>query len=477
MAPLESSLVSEVLSIAVPNVIGYLLTIVNEVTNTIFIGHAGTETEQAAVGLAIMMQNCVAVNVVFGLLGALDTLVSQGYGAGERELCCMHLQRGRAISAAQLLWMVPLLWFTAPVLELLQQDAAVAAHAQAYNRATIPGLLFFFQFEAARKFLINFGGEVVGPAAITAAASVLHVGWSAFWVLHMRMGNAGAGLANMTTWVTQCAALHAYLYWRAPALGLRRRSALGVEAAGWRGWRGYLALGVPAMVQLCSDAWVWDLCALLSGFIGRAALAAEVDTMNFVWVWFMPVIGLSASAAALVGNNVGAGRPERARRLLWTCVGIDLIGWAVTSALVYAARDDIAALLTSDPQIQALIAPCLAVYTLAGFADSAQNVMAGGLRGLGQQGFAALVIFGCFWGVLLPLAALMVFVVAPPGGRAAQLLGIWQSFGAGTALAAAIFTTAIARFDFRAFIPREQGLGELAPEAEYVRFAPKAEST
>ena len=38
-------------------------------------------------------------------------------------------------------------------------------------------------------------------------------------------------------------------------------------------------------------------------------------------VWFMPVIGLSASAAALVGNNVGAGRPERARRLLWTCVG------------------------------------------------------------------------------------------------------------------------------------------------------------
>ena len=33
--------------------------------------------------------------------------------------------------------------------------------------------------------------------------------------------------------------------------------------------------------------------------------------------------------------------------------GIDLSGWAVTSALVYAARDDIAALLTSDPQIQA----------------------------------------------------------------------------------------------------------------------------
>ena len=50
MAELESSLVSEVLSIAVPNVIGYLLTIVNEVTNTIFIGHAGTETEQAVSG-------------------------------------------------------------------------------------------------------------------------------------------------------------------------------------------------------------------------------------------------------------------------------------------------------------------------------------------------------------------------------------------------------------------------------------------
>ena len=56
-------------------------------------------------------------------------------------------------------------------------------------------------------------------------------------------------------------------------------------------------------------------------------------------------------------------------------------------------------------EIQALIAPCLAIYCFAGFADSAQNVMAGGLRGLGKQDFAAKVILCCFWGLLLPLAA------------------------------------------------------------------------
>ena len=62
------------------------------------------------------------------------------------------------------------------------------------------------------------------------------------------------------------------------------------QAAGWEAWGGYLSLGVPAMLQLCSDAWIWDLCALLTGFIGPVALAAEVDTMNFVWVWCVPVV-------------------------------------------------------------------------------------------------------------------------------------------------------------------------------------------
>ena len=39
------------------------------------------------------------------------------------------------------------------------------------------------RFEASRKFLTNFGGEVAGPAAIAAVASLLHVGWSAFFVV------------------------------------------------------------------------------------------------------------------------------------------------------------------------------------------------------------------------------------------------------------------------------------------------------
>ena len=218
-----------------------------------------------------------------------------------------------------------------------------------------------------------------------------------------------------------------------------------------------------------SDAYIWDLCALLTGFIGATALAAEVDTMNFVWVWFMPVIGLSASTAALVGNAIGAGHPQHARRVLWTCVLLDCAVWATTAAIVYAARWPIAALLTSDPRIQALIAPCLAIYCLAGFADSAQNVMAGGLRGLGKQDFGAGVILGCFWLVLLPLAALLVFAIPPPDGLDEhRLFGVWYSFFTGTSLAAAIFCLYIRRLDFGAVA---EALQEDTPDeatAEYV---------
>ncbi|CAE7270864.1 DTX23 [Symbiodinium natans] len=51
-----------------------------------------------------------------GLTSALDTFVSQANGAGQYSLCTQYLQRSRVISTVQLLWMIPLLWFTDSIL-------------------------------------------------------------------------------------------------------------------------------------------------------------------------------------------------------------------------------------------------------------------------------------------------------------------------------------------------------------------------
>merc|ERR1719401_1933813 len=124
--------------------------------------------------------------------------------------------------------MIPLLWFSEDWLNLIHQDSEVAKDAGDYNRASLWGLFAIFQFEAARKFLQN-RGNAVPPAAINAITSLVHIGWCCFFVLYLKLGNAGAGYANAVTWWSSFILASGYLAYSARKEGLRVRSVLWVE--------------------------------------------------------------------------------------------------------------------------------------------------------------------------------------------------------------------------------------------------------
>eukprot|EP00913_Durusdinium_trenchii_P035685 g33390.t1 len=90
-----------------PNMGSCALTLLNEQTNVIMLGKSSTSASLAAVGLGNMMQNCLGLSIGWGLLAALDSLVSQAYGAGNQAVACEQFQRGRFIATLQLLWIIP----------------------------------------------------------------------------------------------------------------------------------------------------------------------------------------------------------------------------------------------------------------------------------------------------------------------------------------------------------------------------------
>merc|ERR1712232_1048485 len=99
-----------------------------------------------------MMQNVCGMSIGFGLLGALDTLVSQANGAEQHHLCVSYLQRGRVLAALQMIWILPIMYCTEPILLLVGQKAEVARNAAAYNRRAALGMISFLQFQAGSKF-------------------------------------------------------------------------------------------------------------------------------------------------------------------------------------------------------------------------------------------------------------------------------------------------------------------------------------
>jgi len=191
---------------------------------------------------------------------------------------------------------------------------------------------------------------------------------------------------------------------------------------------------LPATLMSCADLWFWEICAVVIGFLpAEEDLAAHVTAINFVNVSFMPVFGLAATAATLVGKYIGSGQLQQARRVYRDIVGLNLFGWTLMAIFISIFRAHLAAAYTDDAEVREIMEKLLIIYAFAGFFDSTQNVMGGVLRGLGKQGVAAAVFIFAFYAVMLPLGLALSFP--------AQLgvYGMWYSFGAGTGLPTLFF--------------------------------------
>jgi MATE family multidrug resistance protein len=69
----------------------------SEVVNLLFIGQMNDPNILAGVGMGNCIQNMCGYSVVVGLNGALETLVSQAYGAKNYDQCGVYLNRGRIV--------------------------------------------------------------------------------------------------------------------------------------------------------------------------------------------------------------------------------------------------------------------------------------------------------------------------------------------------------------------------------------------
>ena len=80
-----------IIKTAIPASIGAILQWIQETINLVFIGHLNDPTKLAAVGMGNTIINMFAIGPISGLNCAVETLVSQAYGAKRIDLCLVYL--------------------------------------------------------------------------------------------------------------------------------------------------------------------------------------------------------------------------------------------------------------------------------------------------------------------------------------------------------------------------------------------------
>src|SRR3954469_21773498 len=155
------------------------------------------------------------------------------------------------------------------------------------------------------------GIEAAGTAVNVALALVLIFGRAGF----PELGIAGAGWATVAgSWASALLAL---------GLLLRRRyREVFATGAGWRPERELLGrllcYGGPAGAQVFLDVLVWHLFTQLVGQLGEADLGAPPLAARLNMIAFLPMFGLAQAVSILVGQRLGANRPDLAERATYT---------------------------------------------------------------------------------------------------------------------------------------------------------------
>jgi putative MATE family efflux protein len=212
--------------------------------------------------------------------------------------------------------------------------------------------------------------------------------------------------------------------------------------------RRHLALDVPVMrhitrlsstatlqVLVASASWI-GLVRIMAPF-GAAALAGYTIGIRVVIFALMPAWGLSNAAATMVGQGLGAGKPERAERAVWVAGGFNLAFLGTVGLLFVALAGPIVGIFTGDPAVAAHAEWCLRIVA-AGFVFYAHGmVLTQAFNGAGDTLTPTLLNLVVFWLFEIPLAwTLAVSLGLGPSG---VFLAIAVAFSALAVASAVIF--------------------------------------
>ncbi|HLP29497.1 MAG TPA: MATE family efflux transporter [Candidatus Didemnitutus sp.] len=175
-----------------------------------------------------------------------------------------------------------------------------------------------------------------------------------------------------------------------------------------------LVLNVKAMVAILRTsiggigqmlvgmtAWIFLLRILAS--VGTDAVSASTITIRIMMFCLMPAWGMSNAAATLVGQNLGAGSPERAESAVWKTGMYNMVYLAVVSVVFFLFPEPLIGQFTTDPRVVSIGAEWLTILSYSFIVYGWWMVAVQAFNGAGDTRTPTFINIAFFWCLQIPL--------------------------------------------------------------------------
>ncbi|NXG73666.1 S47A1 protein, partial [Baryphthengus martii] len=429
--------VKKLLVLAGPLILIQLLIFLIHLVSSVFCGHLG-KVELASVTLAIAVINVTAISVGYGLSSACDTLISQTYGGKNLLRVGVILQRAILVLLLCCFPCCAILINIEQFLLLIRQDPEVSRLTQRYVMAFVPALPAVFMYNLETRYLQN--QMIMWPLVLSGVVgNIVNVIANCVFLYVFHLGITGSAWANTVAQYSQ--AIFLFLYIIGKKLHVKTWGGWSSECL--LEWDSFTSLAIPSMLMMCIEWWTYEIGSFLIGLLSVIELSAQSIIYEVSVVAFMIPLGLAMAASVQVGNALGAGDVETAKRSSSTsllCTGFFCVAVGVILA---STKNLLGYIFTSDKEIVDLVAWVIPIYVVFHLFEAMCGACSGVLRGIGKQKFGAILNAVGYYAVGLPLAVVLLFVAK------IGVIGLWLGMLACVSILCTCFIIYISRMDWK----------------------------